>query len=179
MDLLAGAAGREAALAALFESVFAASEGAEEGRLVGGLARDLLARTPHADIRPFAAVEDGRPVAAALFTRLAYPEDTQVVFLLSPMAVATARQRRGVGRALILHALGALRAEGVHVAMTYGDPAYYARAGFLPVPEARARPPLPLSQPHGWLGRSLTDAPMPPIRGPSRCVPALDRAEFW
>ncbi|MCD1620040.1 GNAT family N-acetyltransferase [Salipiger manganoxidans] len=166
-------------LAALVTAVFSASEGAAEGAVVGGLVRDLLATTPAADIRVFCATEAGETLGGVIFTRLDFPEDPHRVLLLSPMAVATAMQGQGVGLALLRHALAALRAEGWDVALTYGDPAFYGRSGFARITEAQARAPLPLSMPQGWLGRSLDAGAMPVLRGQSRCVAALDRAELW
>ncbi len=179
MKLTEGFKGREPELVALFTATFTASEGPGEGQLIGGLVRDLLARTPPEDIRVVGAEEDGALVGAAIFTRLTYPEDDRAVVLLSPLAVAPDRQGHGIGQALLAHALDALRAEGIEIALTYGDPAYYGRAGFAPVTEAQASAPLPLSLPQGWLGLSLTGGPMPALRGPSRCVPALQRPELW
>jgi putative acetyltransferase len=179
VKLTTGFEGRAPDLVALFTDAFTASEGVAEGRLIGGLVRDLLAQTPAEDIRVVCAEEDGALVGAAIFTRLSYPEDARRAVLLSPLAVAPARQRRGIGQTLLAHALAALRAEGVEIALTYGDPAYYARAGFAPITEAHARAPRPLSLPHGWLGQSLAGGPMPMLRGPARCVPALNRPELW
>lgn len=179
MRIATGFAGREAAIVALFATTFADSDGADEGARIGGLVRDLLADTPAADIRVFRTEEGGQVIGAVVFTRLRYSDDQRRVVLLSPLAVAPARQRRGVGRSLLLHALEALRSEGLEVALTYGDPGYYSRVGFMPITEEQARAPLPLSMPHGWLGRPLGPGPMPLILGASTCVPALDRADIW
>lgn len=51
---------------------------------------------------------------------------------LAPVAVLPARQRRGVGSALIGAALERCRDLGVDVVIVLGDPAYYARFGFAP-----------------------------------------------
>jgi putative acetyltransferase len=177
--MTAGSAGRKQAIIDLVAATFTASEGAEEGALVGGLVRDLLAETPEADIRVFCAEDEGQVVGVAVFTRLTYPDDPHTVFLLSPMAVAPERQRQGIGQALLTHALEALRSEGIQVVITYGDPNYYGQVGFGPIPEEQARAPLPLSFPHGWIGQSLTDRPVPVLRGPSACVSALNRADVW
>lgn len=179
MEITTGFVGREQALIELFGTTFEASEGPDEGALVGGLVGDLLAETPMEDIRVFCAEADGHVLGAAIFTRLTYPDDPHVVFLLSPMAVAPGRQRRGLGQALLSHALEALRSEGVQIVITYGDPDYYGRVGFVPITEGQARPPLPLSLPHGWIGRPLTDERMPVLQGPSTCVPALNRSDVW
>jgi len=179
MKITTGSSGREKALIDLFSATFTASEGPDEGELVGNLVRDLLADTPTGDIRVFCAEDEGNLIGAAIFTRLTYPEDAYVVFLLSPMAVASDRQRQGVGQALLSNALNALRCEGVQVAITYGDPKYYGRLGFVLISEDQARAPLPLSFPHGWIGQSLTGEQMPHIQGPSICVRALNRSDVW
>ncbi|MCR9176514.1 MAG: N-acetyltransferase [Alphaproteobacteria bacterium] len=157
MKITTGFAGRAQAIIDLCAATFTASEGAEEGGRIGGLVRDLLADTPAAEIRVFCAEDQGQVVAAAVFTRLRYSEDPHNVVLLSPMAVATERQRQGVGRTLLGSALAALRSEGVEVVITSGDPDYYVQVGFLPITEVQARAPLPLSLHHGWIGQSLTD----------------------
>ena len=171
--------GREQALITLFTSTFTASEGPDEGALIGDLVHDLLALTPIEDIRVFCAEDETHIIGAVIFTRLIYAEDHHIVFLLSPMAVDPAHQRRGIGQGLLCQALDALRSEGIDIAVTYGDPSFYGRVGFEPMTEDQARAPLPLSLPHGWIGRSLTEEHMPIIRGPSTCVSALNRSDIW
>jgi putative acetyltransferase len=179
VKITVGFSGREQALSGFYAATFTVSEGGEEGALIGGLVRDLLSSTSGEDIRVFCVEEDSQVIGAAIFTRLTYPEDPHIVFLLSPMAVASERQRKGIGQALLRHALAALRADGVQIAMTYGDPNFYGRVGFRSVTENRARAPLRLNHPHGWLGQSLTDETIPTLQGPSFCVPALNRSDVW
>lgn len=179
MKISTGFAGREQALIDLFAATFTASEGPDEGALIGGLVRDLLAETPTEDIRVFCAEDEGNAIGAAIFTRLTYSEDPHIVFLLSPMTVAPERQRQGIGQTLLSHALEALRSEGIQIAITYGDPNYYGRIGFMPITEDQARAPLPLRFPHGWIGLSLTEERMPVLQGPSICVSALNRNDVW
>jgi len=170
---------RTGEIVSLFRQVFAAAEGADEGALIGALARDLIATTAPADILVFSALEDGALVGCVVFSRLIYPEDARTVFLLAPVAVRTDRQGMGVGRALLGHALGEIAARGGDVVITYGDPRYYGRVGFRPITVREAAPPLVPSHPEGWLGQSLTDAPFTPLKGPSRCVAALRDPAFW
>jgi predicted N-acetyltransferase YhbS len=179
MDDVDDIRGRAEEIAALVSTTFAASEGAAEGALLGDLVRALLRDTAEDDLRVFAVQEDGRILAAAVFTRLAYSDDARSVFLLSPMAVAPDRQGRGIGQRLLRHALTALGAAGVDVAITYGDPAFYGRVGFRPLAEGTAPPPLPLSRPEGWIGQSLTGAALTPLRGRASCAAALDDPAFW
>jgi predicted N-acetyltransferase YhbS len=93
--------------------------------------------------------------------------------------VATAHQGRRIGQRLIGYGLDALRQEGVDIAVTYGDPDYYGRVGFAPVAVADVPAPHPLGQPEGWIAQSLTEAPLTPLRGPARCVPAFDDPALW
>jgi predicted N-acetyltransferase YhbS len=179
MDFIDTQTGHETALITLFTDVFAASEGTAEGAMIGGLVTDLLTDTPPEDLRVFAALDDGEIIGAILFSRLRFAGDDRSVFMMAPVAVATARHGQGVGQAVIRHGLTALLAEGVDVAVTYGDPDYYGRTGFLPVTENDLPPPMPLQFPHGWLAQPLGRATLAPFAGPSACVPAFNKPELW
>ena len=166
-------------IAALFAETFAASEGAEEGALIGGLVRDLLATTPAEELHVFTAREEDGLAGCILFTRMHYAGDPRRVVLMAPVAVATGWQGRGVGQALIRYGLEALAADGTDVALTYGDPAFYGRTGFRPIGQEEVAAPFPLQFPHGWLGQSLTDAPLGHLPGPVRPAPAFNDPHFW
>lgn len=174
-----GFAGREQLIVDVFVAAFTASEGADEGALIGGLVRSILDQTPAPNLRLFTAGENDEIVGAVAFTRLEYPEDRQNVVLLSPMAVAPTRQKQGVGQALLTDALSTLRADGVDVAITYGDPDYYQQVGFSQISEIDAQAPHPLSMPHGWLGQCLDGSDRLCLKGPAICVAAFDRADIW
>ncbi|HMB09073.1 N-acetyltransferase [Saliniramus sp.] len=175
---------RTAAVADLFTATFTATAGAQEGALIGKLVRRLMAETPEEDIRVFLAVDDGVLVGGIFFSRLSYERDTRAVFVLGPVAVATERQRRGIGQELIAYGLERLRREGMDIAVTYGDPDFYGRIGFKAITQADIPAPFALQYPEGWLGLSLTDtaaAPMgqTPLAGAAHCVAALDDPVFW
>jgi predicted N-acetyltransferase YhbS len=163
----------------LFGSSFSASEGPEEGRIIEKLATDLIATTPEDDMYVFSAWEDDTIKGAIIFTRMLYPQDDRAVFLLSPVAVTTAEQGKGVGQKLIRHGLDTLRAAGVDTVLTYGDINFYSKVGFAQITPAEAQPPAPLSYPHGWLGQSLSSAAFVPLKGPSTCAAALSDPAFW
>ncbi|NHX28161.1 N-acetyltransferase [Escherichia coli] len=165
-------------MATLFAETFAASEGADEGEVIRAFVADMLATTPAPDLHVFTALDEGAPVGCILFSRLRY-DDTRTVFILSPVAVRPGHQGRGVGQGLITHGLGALRDSGVDYAITYGDPAYYTRVGFAQITQDFAPAPLPLSQPIGWLGQSLSETAPAPFAGPSHCVSALNNPGLW
>ena len=169
---------RSAAITALFTESFTASEGAEEGALIGALVRDML-DTPEDDLAVFLSLDADWLTGGICFSRLSFPRDPRRVFLLSPVAVATADPGKGVGQALLRHGLQTLKARGVDVAVTYGDPTYYGKVGFRPVTTDSVAPPQPLTQPEGWLVQSLDGAPLAPLQGPSTCVAALNDPGYW
>ena len=179
MELLTEHKGREVEIVDLFTATFTASEGEEEGTLIGELVRNLLGGTAAKDRFVFTAEEDGVIIGGIVFSRLTYAQDERTVFVLAPVAVATDWQGQGIGQRLLNHGLAALRNAGVDIAMTYGDPNYYAKVGFRPISEADAQAPYPLKHPEGWLAQSLTDRAMAPLKGPSRCVEALNDPVFW
>lgn len=119
------------------------------------------------------------PQGGIVFSRLTYEQDERTVFVLAPVAVATDEQGKGIGQRLLTHGLAALRNAGVDIVMTYGDPNYYAKVGFVPISEADAQAPFRLKQPEGWQGQSLTNRALAPLKGPSRCVEALNDPVFW
>nr|WP_254443501.1 N-acetyltransferase [Ruegeria atlantica] len=169
---------RVAELPGLFRDVFTASESAEEGHAVGALAEDLLSTTPEDDLICVLALDGSVLSGCVLYTRLSYDQDPRQVFLMSPVAVRTDRQKTGIGQKLISFGLEELRLQGVDYTVTYGDPAYYQKVGFQQITENFAQPPMPLSMPHGWLGQSLAGSETP-IEGPSQCVSAFNRPELW
>lgn len=68
--------------------------------------------------------------------------------VLSPLSVVPSAQRRGIGRALIAHAVAAAERSGAPGVVLEGDPAYYGRLGFEPA-EARGvrRPSTAIPEP--------------------------------
>lgn len=172
-------AGQTDAITALFEASFAASEGPEEGALVSVLARRLIETTEPDDLFGFVALDRDTLAGCILFSRLRFEGGARNVFLLAPVAVEVSRQGRGIGQGLLHHGLSEIAQRGVEVALTYGNPAYYAKVGFHPISQAEIPPPQPLSHPEGWLGQSLTSHPLEPMKGPSHCAPALNDPVYW
>jgi predicted N-acetyltransferase YhbS len=163
----------------LFTATFTASEGAAEGSAIGALADDLLTTTPDGDLFTICAKDGAALVGCIIFSRLTYAKDNRTVFVLGPVAVGTDRQGEGIGQRLLNRGLAELRAAGVDVAVTYGDPGYYAKVGFRQISEETAAAPFKLQYPHGWLAQPLRGAEIPPLAGPVRCVAAFNKPEFW
>ncbi|WP_210092440.1 N-acetyltransferase [Ruegeria sp. HKCCSP346] len=179
MDFSTGLTRDPSEIIRLFADVFSASEGPEEGAAIGAFVRELLNTTPPEDILVCTALQDHELLGCAIFSRMTFSQDTRNVFILSPMAVQTGKQKTGIGQALITYGLDRLRAAGVDVALTYGDPAYYCKTGFVQITEDTAQPPLKLSHPHGWLGQALDGFDLKPLKGPSGCVSALNNPLLW
>lgn len=100
------------------------------GEVVAALVRALRDDDPEA--LSLVAEEDDEVVGHVLFTRslLDAPRRLVPVQVLSPLAVAPDRQRRGIGGALITHGLRLLDERGVPAVFLEGDPRFYSRFGF-------------------------------------------------
>ena len=162
----------------LFTSVFTASEDEEEGKLIGDLVSRLSARIDNQEIIGVGSFDGEVLIGAIFFTRLDVDEPVSV-YMLSPVAISTGHQGKGVGQALIGDGLDELRNRGVSVVVTYGDPAFYSRSGFQPLSTSTIPAPLELSMPEGWLGQSLTGEPVPVIGHRSVCVEAFSNPDYW
>ncbi|MCV6576764.1 MAG: N-acetyltransferase [Cohaesibacter sp.] len=179
MDYSVGSKAQSAEIIELFIETFTASEGKEEGLLIGELVRKMLATTPEKDLYLFTAQEQGNLTGCIIFSPLTFEQDSRTVFILSPVAVHPNHQGQGVGQALISYGLDTLRNAGIDVAITYGDPAFYSKVGFYPISETIAQAPLALQHPEGWLGQSLNETELRPLQGPSQCVDALNDPTYW
>jgi len=162
----------------LFIKTFSDSEGQSEGLVIGDLAYDLLTRTDGQDLYCFVAIENERIIGSIIFSRLKFESELSA-FLLSPVAVSTSFQGKGIGQQLIDFGLNTLKENGVELAVTYGDPNFYSKVGFSKITEKIIKAPLKLSYPEGWLGQSLLSAEIEPITGRSSCVEALNKPAIW
>ena len=114
---------------------------ADEPAVVGLEA--ALARRP--DSTGFVAVADGEVVGHVRITRgwVDAPERAVDVMVLSPLSVAPARQRRGIGEALAARAVAEADARGAPAILLEGDPGYYSRLGWAPAADLGITPPSP------------------------------------
>lgn len=162
----------------LFTSVFSASESVAEGELVGKLVAHLFTALDNQEVVCFGAYEETSLMGAIFFTRLRFSTPIQV-YMLAPVAISTEHQGKGIGQALIEHGLNAMKQRPVAVAITYGDPAFYSKVGFEPLPETTIQAPFALSVPAGWQGQSLTSAPIAAIEEKPACVTAFNNPAYW
>jgi putative acetyltransferase len=96
------------------------------------LLEDLRASLAEEDGLSLVAEDGGEVVGHVLFTRnlLDAPERLVDVQVISPVGVLPARQRQGIGSALIRHGLGVLADRGVPLVFLEGSPDYYQRFDF-------------------------------------------------
>lgn len=162
----------------LFTEVFSASEGEQEGALIGNLVSEIIMETAPADLIGFMASINKQVVGSIFFSRFILPGD-QLAFLLSPVAVSSSRQGAGIGQSLIKFGINDLKSQKVELLFTYGDPGFYRKVGFEPISEDAVQAPLVLSQPEGWLAQSLTGYPVQAISGSTKCIAALNYQKYW
>jgi predicted N-acetyltransferase YhbS len=162
----------------LYTRVFSDSEGEAEGLVIGDLVAKLIATTAPDDLTGFVASRDKEILGCIFFSRLKVPNGSRA-FLLSPVAIATNTQHQGVGQQLIRDGLDYLKAVGVELVFTYGDPNYYSQVGFAQIDESVVKAPFVLSQPIGWLAQSLDGKPVPKMQGYTECVPAFCDQKYW
>ena len=118
----------------LFKAVFSDSEGETEGTLIGNLAYDLIIETDKKDLYGFVATEEEKIMGCIFFSRLTFDSDVRA-FVLSPVAVHSDHQGKGIGQQLINYGIGELKNEGVELVMTYGDINFYSKVGLKPISE--------------------------------------------
>jgi putative acetyltransferase len=109
------------AIHALHAAAFGANT---EGELVDAL------RNEGAVVLSLVAAEQERILGHVLYSRLQIDDRDAGASALAPISVAPARQRHGIGSALIAEAHRRLRTQGETLVLVLGEPAYYARFGF-------------------------------------------------
>lgn len=162
----------------LFTKVFSDSEGQSEGLLIGNLVYDLVTGTDAQDLYGFVAIENEKIIGSIFFSRMTFESEANA-FILSPVAIHTNYQRKGVGQKLINFGIKHLKEKGVGLVFTYGDPKFYSKVGFSLITEKLVKAPLTLTYPEGWLAQSLVGDEIEPITGDSYCVEALNKPEYW
>ena len=114
----------------------------------------------------FVAVENGHVIGTVRLWEVSAGPD-RAALLLGPLAVDPAQRRRGIGSALMRHALRAAAKAGHRAVLLAGDAAYYSRFGFSA--ERTGALWLPgLADKTRLLGRELTAGALDGVRGAIR-----------
>ena len=162
----------------LFIKTFSDSEGKPEGLIIGELTNNFMINTNVNSFYCFVATDNDEIIGGVFFSSITFESDIKAC-ILSPMAVLTEHQGKGIGQKLINFALNILKENGVELVVTYGDPNYYSKVGFDVISEEIINAPLKLSYPEGWLGQSLVSDKIEPIAGKPFCVKALNKPDLW
>ena len=95
------------------------------------------------DSTGYVALVDDRLVGHVRLTRGWIDAEARLVevLVLSPLSVAPEWHSRGIGRALVAHAVAEAKRAGVPAVFLEGDPAYYVRLGWRPAAELGVTPP--------------------------------------
>jgi putative acetyltransferase len=95
------------------------------------------------DSTGYVALVDDRVVGHVRLTRGWIDAEPRLVevLVLSPLSVTPEWQSRGIGRALVAHAVAEATRAGVPAVFLEGDPAYYERLGWRRASELGATPP--------------------------------------
>jgi putative acetyltransferase len=131
MNIRAERPSDHAAISALTEAAF---KQADEARLVEAL------RASGDSMISLVAEADGEIIGHVLFSKLVSPARC---LGLGPVSVTPARQREGIGAALIKHGLEVAARDGWQAVFLLGDPAYYTRFGFRVEDAAKFSSPYP------------------------------------
>jgi len=162
----------------LFITVFSDSEGLSEGILIGNLSYEIMNTTDADDLYGFIASDNNKIIGSIFFTRLTFKNGINA-FLLSPVAIHTSHQKKGIGQKLINFGINHLKENDVSIVLTYGDSLFYSKVGFKPISDEIVKPPFELTQPEGWLAQSLVSDKVESISGSTYCVKAFNKPEIW
>lgn len=164
----------------LFNDTFSDSEGKKEGALIAKLTEDFLTLpAKEEDLYVFITKDESeRIVGSIIFSRLSFP-NSENIFLLAPVVVATDCHGKGIGQSLIQFGLDTLKEKGVTIAITYGDINFYSKTGFTPIRQDLISAPLDLSYPEGWIAQSLVDETITKVMGKPTCLKAIDNPNYW
>jgi predicted N-acetyltransferase YhbS len=133
----------------------------------------------------FVAVEDGRVIGTVRLWTVSAGADRPAL-LLGPLAVHPDSRNRGVGMALMRHALASAKRKGHRAVLLVGDAGYYGRFGFSAERTGRLWLPGPYES-HRLLGLELRSSALEGARGLIKApelatkplVPALAQRGRW
>lgn len=151
-----------------------------ESALISNLAVDLLSLETIPVTLSLVAESGGSAVGHVAFSPVTFWKSESVQgHILAPLAVNPARQKRGIGSALVEEGIRRLSGMGTSIFFVYGDPKFYGRFGFRADAAAPFTPPYELQYPFGWQAITLDDLLARQCAGPIACVSALCNPQLW
>lgn len=151
-----------------------------ERALVSELAIDLFCEESIPQTVSLVAETDGVVVGHAAFSPVSIEGSAALMgYILAPLGVRPAFQRRGIGAELVRSGQQLLTQTGVHILFVYGDPGYYGSLGFGAEPADRYMPPYRLRYPFGWQAIVLNRFSIESTSRKVRCVASLCDPVLW
>lgn len=118
-------------------------------------------------------VAEDEGVVGHILHSIAHIDDRDVV-ALGPVGVVPARQRQGIGTALVEEALRRADEAGFPLIVLLGHPSYYPRFGFVPARSIGIEPPIEIKPgPDPFMAKPLSSYD-PSYRGQFRYCSAFD-----
>ena len=163
------------------QSIYLTTFGEDEKAQVAMLAIDLLNEESQPETFALVAEADKLLVGHVGLSPVALDHLSGLSgYILAPLAVKPAVQKRGVGSKLIEAAVRRLKVQGVNILFVYGDPKYYERFGFTTDTAQPFKTPYKLQFPNGWMARVLNDTVgLNQQAGKISCVEPLNDSALW
>ena len=155
------------------------SFGNEEGPVIERLALEILNFKSDNPIYSFVIENSESIIGHIIFSPVTIGgcEKTKA-YILAPLAISSAHQKKGLGTKLISHGISKLKAQGIEVVFVFGDPNFYGRSGFKT--ESNIATPFKITYPpEAWMTRELTSGVLSNTSGIAKCIPPLMLKEYW
>ncbi len=151
-----------------------------ESELVLKLAIDLLSDNTTPQTIALVAETDDSVVGHVAFSPVVVDNNEHCqAYILAPLAVQPACQKRRIGSALIEYGMRQLSAMGVNIVFVYGDPEYYGRFGFNADAAGNYTTPYNLQYPFGWQAIIRNECAIEKAPAAISCVNALCDPGLW
>jgi putative acetyltransferase len=162
------------------QSIYRSAFDACEMDLVSELAVNLFTDEAAPPIISLVAETAGIVVGHVSFSPVTIDDrDNFNGYILAPLAVKPAYQKRRIGSKLIESGIQQLSRMGVDIVFVYGEPEYYSRFGFNADDAERYNPPHKLQYPFGWQGIALKKSSIGKSSVKIACVDSLDDPALW
>lgn len=161
-------------------NVYLSAFGEGERESVSKLAVDLLSEETTPVTLSLVAEAGGTVVGHVAFSPVTIENSKDFQgYILAPLAVKPAHQKRRVGSQLVEDGIQRLSEMGVGIIFVYGDPRYYGRFGFNADVAEPCIPPYHLRYPFGWQAIGLQEFSdrSSPVR--IACVSSLCDPALW
>jgi putative acetyltransferase len=151
-----------------------------ERDLISDVAVGMLSEAASPSVLSLVAVVDDTIIGHIAFSSVTSSDTKEHLgYILAPLAVRPAYQKRGIASQLIKSGVQRLSDLGAGVLLVYGDPDFYRRFGFAADRAECYSPPYQLQYPFGWQGMALGDFDFPSSSVNISCVSSLSNPSLW